>query len=331
MNKENNLVDVTSMPNSPLYKWFGENNMVKSLVKEQKLYKTWSHVYKVYSENSCAFADLKNPTEENIKSIIKETFGITSNCFGKKFHEAISGDGQELQKIAVLHSSSLIALLCFYRVNEQPLTMTIDGIECTFTKSYLECKNEIENNPHPSNIDVVLTGKNAKNESVILFLESKFSEYLTGGKKDEIKGYVYDEIYEAIGQLDNLKIQKENDMWSISSNSNTQHYCDGIKQMISHYLGVTNGFKKGHWGLSDTFNCADYQKVYLGEILFHFDDDIDNGKYDDYNALYRQLSSKLNAISKDNKLTVLPNVLSYQEIFSNSLLLDDKVKDFYCL
>lgn len=325
---------ISSLPGSPIYEWLGENDFVRGLVNSSKIYKTWSPRYKVYSKNSCSFADLKQPKEDDIRSIIKETFDITSPVFDEKFHEAISGDGQELKRIAVLHSSSLAALLCFYQVNEHPLTIKLNGVDCTFTKSFFECKNKVgkdeKGNIHYSNIDVILTGKNNNGDSVILFLESKFSEYLTGGKKEGISRFVYGDLYDKIEKIEGLTIKQKNKEITISSTSKKQHYCEGIKQMISHYLGITESFLNSY--------CNTYDNVCLGELLFHFDDEkTDSGMFDDYfddyNTLYKQLSTNLNSISRQNndKLIVLPEVLTYQSIFANNPILDKKVKEFYHL
>ncbi len=51
--------------------------------------------------------------------------------FCSKFVQAISGDGQEANKIMTLHSSSLASLLVFYSVSKNnPIYVMVDGKEC---------------------------------------------------------------------------------------------------------------------------------------------------------------------------------------------------------
>ncbi len=93
---------------------------------------------------------------------------------------AVSGSGQEGRRITTLHSSSLCALLHFYNIEEEPLLkLTLDTNKktrsVTFTQSFFEYQTPVFN--YPSNMDVVLLGKDDEGEEVALFLESKFSEY----------------------------------------------------------------------------------------------------------------------------------------------------------
>ncbi len=329
MNKNAKLVE---LPETKLYKGFFAPNAFVGNIKKQ-LYQTyWQGKY---SKNSCAFVDYNK--ERNKDDIVKETVDILEsvfkisnhNLFEKKFNEAISGDGQEWKRIAVLHSSSLIALLCFYSVNEDnPLSIIIDGEKCTFTESHFECKNKVgtdkSGKAHYSNMDVVLVGKTDDNKSVILFLESKFSEYLENGKYDGISNDVYGGIY---SKLENTKgvlnFEKNKNEWTISAPKNNPQYCAGIKQMISHYQGITKSFLGSM--------CDRYDKVFLGEILFDFGDSINGDYFENYCNIYRQLATKLNEINTSEKFKVLSEILTYQEVFNGGFKLGDKVKDFYSL
>ena len=267
-----------------------------------------------------------------IRNNLKDIFGIKSELFDQKYAMAISGDGQEYRRISTLHSSSLVALLCFYSVSEDhPLTMDIDGQTVEFYKSLFEQKNLIGKDAagkeHNSNMDVVLIGKNSADESVILFLESKFSEYLAHGKYDKIS-FVYDDIYNALtakGQqpIDGLNIVRGTDTWSISAAQGCpQQYCQGIKQMISHYLGIKNGFIKD--------KGKEYDHIYLGEILFKFPECMDKGhkSYDSYVGLYKQLARKLNRIYSEPKFKMFESSLTYQDLLRD-FELDEMVRKFY--
>ena len=105
--------------NNPIYKDFFFNN---KFVQTLEIHNTiWNGKD---SNNSFCLKD-KNTQKEEIPNILQRTFGIKEkNLFIKKYNEAISGDGQEWKRITTLHSSSLIALLCFYSVSEKhPLSI----------------------------------------------------------------------------------------------------------------------------------------------------------------------------------------------------------------
>ncbi|MGN0235419.1 MAG: PGN_0703 family putative restriction endonuclease [Paludibacteraceae bacterium] len=264
---------------------------------------------------------------------LKEIFGITNDIFGEKYGMAIAGDGLEYRRISTLHSSSLVALLCFYSLSkEHTLKMKVDGQEIEFYESRFEQKNSIgkdkRGKEHNSNMDVVLIGSNTQGESVILFLESKFSEYLSHGKYDKISD-VYDEVYYQLTAdqqpIDGLEIVRGDDMWSISAAPNRpQQYCQGIKQMISHYQGVQKGFIDSAKDI--------YDHIYLGEILFKLPEKVvaKHNSYNSYVGLYEQLAQKLNYINTCNKFKVLEATLSYQDMFKD-FDLDPNVRKFYDL
>lgn len=264
-------------------------------------------------------------------------FGLDHRAFGEKYLQAISGDGQEARRIRTLHSSSLLSLLCFYGVSKRrPLLLNFDGRSVKFIASIFEVKNYVgadeAGNGHYSNIDVVLIGKDLDTgKKIILFLESKFSEYLTWGKYCDISNHVYDEIYDQLKKgkyLERMGLKLEaslvnagySDLTSIKGK--TLHYAGGIKQMISHFLGVRN--------VADDNAYKDYD-IYLGEILFRFPDSIDAAgrKYNDYNQLCGILAEGLNSLS-DSKLKVIDQCLTYQDVFKDYKL-DKAVRAFYSL
>lgn len=321
------LISEQQLPQDKLYgHFFAENPLVQECLENGKLFQTyWQGAY---SKNSCSFIDMKNVSECQVCANLKDVFGITNELFEGKYCMAISGDGQEYRRISTLHSSSLVALLCFYSLSkDHPLMVEIDGQNVEFYKSLFEQKNPIDKEgQHNSNMDVVLIGRNDAGESVILFLESKFSEYLAHGKYDQIS-FVYDDIYRVLiadGQpIDGLEIKPGKDGWSITAMPNRpQQYCQGVKQMISHYLGIQNGFieDKG----------KEYDHIYLGEILFKFPESVDKKhmSYDSYVGLYKQLARKLNTINSEPKFKMLESSFTYQDLLRN-FRLDDKVREFY--
>ena len=101
--------------------------------------------------------------------------------FTQKTEQACSGSGEEALKITTMHSSSLCSLLCFYGISDKnKLEIKLeDDKTYVFTESFFEFQNEVIKGRSPSNMDVVLVGyeKENINQKVVLFLESKFTEY----------------------------------------------------------------------------------------------------------------------------------------------------------
>lgn len=271
------------------------------------------------------------------------SFDINKNkdTFAKKFQMACSGTGDELKKITTLHSSSLCALLFFFNVDNKKLVIPSLS-EYEFTESYFEFKNKVIG--YPSNIDVVLLGKNINTgKNVIFFLESKFSEYITGTKKEKVgKSYfksgcysapIYDFI--ANNNNNNFNFNKEKGF------CDSEKYNEGIKQMISHYYGIRN-FMEGNFfkDNEDVYkNIREYgaDEIILGEILFdNFAKDSGlTKKLDDYKSDYSNLAKIINEeYKKDEKkpenieFKVLEKSLSYSKL--EKYISDfPKIKKFY--
>ena len=264
-------------------------------------------------------------------------FGLNPKVFADKYQQAISGDGHEARRIRTLHSSSLLCLLCFYGVSEErPLSLNLEGHQVTFTSSQFEVKNLVGTDEtgkeHHSNMDVVLAGNDAQTgKKVILFLESKFSEYLSWGKYSGISNHVYKKTYAQLfncGVLERMGLKYEgsqdkpgySDLASVKGK--TMHYAGGIKQMVSHFLGVKNAAAGKQYEAYD---------LYLGEILFKFPDTIEDAlrKFNDYERLYMTLAEGLNYLSED-KFKILGQCLTYQDVFKDYDL-ERSVRAFYSL
>ena len=264
-------------------------------------------------------------------------FGLDWIIFADKYLQATSGDGQEARRIRTPHSSSLLCLLCFYGVSEErPLNLMVEGRQVRFTSSQFEVKNPVGTDEtgkeHNSNMDVVLYGKDSQTgKKVILFLESKFSEYLTWGKYSGISNHIYQKTYTRLFNgrvLERMGLKYEDcpdkpgysELASIKGK--TLHYAGGIKQMVSHFLGVKNAAAGKQY--------EDYD-IYLGEILFKFPDSIEDAqrKFNDYDGLYKTLAEGLNQLS-ENKFKVLGQCLTYQNVFKDYDL-EETVRSFYSL
>ena len=291
------------------------------------------------SRNSYCFTSSDNA----IKQVLEEVFEINSPLFDEKFEQAISGDGNEKYRIARLHSSSLLCLLHFYGVSkEKPLKLLLGSKVCTFTKSKFEVKTfvglDAGNKEHYSNMDVVLEGTDVHGHRVILFLESKFSEYLSGGEIQDISP-IYNEIYEKIAPIGGEIEFKTNTLKSINR-KRTGHYCAGLKQMVSHYMGITNAINGQYGSKSDT----DYKElsdatIYLAEIVFP----LEHPKLEDYRMLHADLSQKLNKKAIEDifqtkaehsapSFYIVDTLLEYPDVFNygnNNQLVEGIVDTFY--
>ena len=283
------------------------------------------------------------PTEDNDKfKTLEQAFNIIlpSNCAPKKNHslfrtrflEAAYGKGSELREITQLNSSALVALMCFYPVNElNPIKITLvaDGTKHTLslTELHLEKENPVYSPNRPSSIDIALYGKDVSSgENVVLFLESKFGEYFN--HKNYRAGASYKDFYRDIVSEQNLlrDISFKADESGVEVNGPTQ-YCEGIKQMISHYIGSEKSYELNQ----------ENRTIYLGTILFDFSSLAPDSKnsLEDYKTCYKGLARILNSIANNHKkdIRIIDDAFTYQEFFSKvgEFKLEEDVKEFYKL
>ena len=281
---------------------------------------------------------------EDVFGTIQRIFGINESARGL-FEAATSGDGNEKSRILTLHSSSLLAFLCFNGVANHPIT--IDGI--VYDEVMFEVKNDVIDASlgKPSNIDVLLMGDNRKK---LLFLESKFTEYLSGGKVT--LSNKYRDLYIKLQKLNlpfNIKFinvlqesdnsHKEPDIKEgirLYTEEKTSEYLYGIKQAFSHLLGIATGpAKKQTKGNEDYTRSLleNADEIKFASIVFN----CDNKKFDDYKLLYESVFENSDVIKdtikdvlkkRELKLTIVPHLLQYQEVFQANFL-HEKVREFY--
>lgn len=266
------------------------------------------------------------------------------------FRDVSSGKGFERRRITQLNSSSLLAFLCFWDIKNKPVT--IDGTQ--YDKVYFEVENKVFDNP--SSVDILLI---SSDDRTWLFLESKFTEPLTPTNYYRIKEKYYP-LYQEIIKNDKLqlsiselerRINKKGDIiidFKLSDAAGRKEYFGGIKQMISHLIGVIQGFDKRE----KLEGIGTPNHILLGSILYDFSKEKDsdlNKNYLDYVDFYKRIFTTENSIEimkiiadcKDVKvnhdllkISMLNRPLTYQEVFSNSLntnCLMSKVKAFYNL
>ena len=314
--------------------------------------------YKTPSHNSYCFGG-----KEKAELLIK-IFGIFDpKLFKEKFNMAVSGSGQEILKISTLHSSSLCALLHFYNVTEKnPLIFSdlqTDKKKRTikFTKSFFEYKSPVINNP--SNMDVILIGKDQDtNEDIVFFLESKFSEYYlsAANKSGNIsRKYLWHEfskplIYNYVRSIFGLQIININTEYFKLVSETEPFYIDGIKQMISHYVGVRNVLNKNYYEDNDPDNASKQKEikdainegnngegsiVVLGEIVFdryigglELRPGLKCGAI--YSKRYEEMAEQIGMLIRDIKqFEILKKELGYSLFLTNKFVKEEKIHQFY--
>lgn len=301
------------------------------------------------SHSSYSFKNLYEEESDSKEKTLNKIFHFEDPVlFHKKFVDAVSGF--EKGRILTLHSSSLCALLFFYNVTkENPLEFP-DFPNIEFTKSYFEFKTPVLT--EPSNMDVLLTGINkVTKRKVVLFLESKFSEYLKTSCELIGLSYLntdstnrfYNEIF--LEQL-NLKFVKENNEIKKKFiekkiekegfklefiNKNQPFYIDGIKQLISHYIGICN-FARGNISDKEKREIDRNTEIYFAEILF--DKNIMNIKCDCSNKSYYEMYSEkytefVKLLPLNELIEIKPNVLTYSSLLKTKHKFEKNIIEFY--
>ena len=292
---------------------------------------------------------------ENAAKVIKAVYEIENEeLFDRQYAKAVSGNGNETEKILTLHSSSRLALLTFYNVDEEhPITLNLEGRAVEFNFSTFEFKNPVIG--YPSNMDVVLISTDRK---TVLFLESKLSEYyMSAGNKsaaistqyatNKYSKCFYDpEWLESIG-IDTTYNPDDSSPkeFVLSMKDNQVNYLDGFKQMISHFIGICRRIEEpGKRIASDKGIEADTilsiiedseSTVYLGEILYdklRLPDGCDEldpqDVLKDYGKLYSRLADKMNEQISSDRFIVLSEGLKYSEVFCKANI-EAMTADFY--
>jgi hypothetical protein len=214
-------------------------------------------------------ADLREKVREELKKYWKEgefnaysdkyqyyVSDVNENLFGKgmlEVHRRMfeEGSGSELEdipaKAKAIDSSSMLSYNFFRNINEN-CSVEIDGIE--YNKVLFEVKlRTLKVRSSPANMDVVLV---SRDENTVLFIESKFLEYLENGSADFSDSYIKQDSY----------YTDENDEWSdlLEMSNKFQNKRDrynyGIKQNICHLIGISNlrQSKKAREWFKNTYN-----------------------------------------------------------------------------
>ncbi len=245
----------------------------------------------------------KNSLSFNDKASIASSFGLPlEESFSKHIENAES-------RICTLHSSALLPLLLFYQISPgNKLYVRIKSELIAFDDVRFEVPNKVFHSSFPSKIDVALI---SHSQQTILYLESKFTEYLTGSSSEKIAD-AYVKTFSELG-IELIDHRIEGNLFG-----NPIIYGDGIKQFVAHFIGVCKGgtprneveiyIKKGY-------------KTYLGEIVYKFNSKEATERYESYAILYSNianiLKNKLASSEKTGKGTVV-EVQDFQEIIRNA-------------
>jgi len=223
------------------------------------------------------------------ESMVDEShfYDFRQNIFGGKMKPEfikmfMDGDGNELvSKACAVHSSSMLGYNFFHWISEEQ-PFTYEGIQ--YTKVLFEVKIRVlKKSRKPANMDIVLTNDNGD----ILFIESKFLEYLHSKSFSILNSYKEIESYYCSGEK-----------WSIFiKNYNAQkkgQYWDGIKQEICHLIGLTN-WANGMTtidGLSSYNDAKDYKFI---NLVFepHKNYKEEHESFENYHKLYLDLHTNL--------------------------------------
>lgn len=298
-----------------------------------------------------AFSCAPQESEEKLWRIFGNSVNIPE-AFDVAFKEATNGPGYERRRITQLNSSSLLALLCFWNVSkEHPIT--INHVE--YTEVYFEVENTVFD--HDSSVDILLV---SEKESTWLYLESKFTEPLNPTNRLWLSDKYYD-IYKSIRECLKLNISErktrehkergeivKREEFEITQNK--KRYYGGIKQMISHMIGLLKGASdKANARYKEVYKKGLPKSIILGAILYDFSkSDVNEFKnlYDDYMSFYedsfssqngKSIISKINDclggtnVYKESSICVMPQVLTYQDVFGKQKpkFLMSKVGQFY--
>ena len=196
-------------------------------------------------------------------------------------------------------------------------------------------------------MDIVLFGKDkCEEQDIILFLESKFSEYFIDAnnvKNGISRQYLREDrvsapLYES-SMLKRLGLRREDEdkgHFKLETIGEQQIYIEGIKQMISHFTGITNVINgklyKGkkpanHKEVDKAIQNKEY-KIILGEIVF--DRIIEKLEGGNFSKEYHELSLGIaEQIKGNDRFEIITEELGYSLFKGSDHKIEPKIKAFY--
>ena len=300
---------------------------------------------------------------------INEVFGTKIQC--SDYDVVANGEGNEEDKIDTVYSSSLQSLLAFYNVgDDNPIKIDVDGKSYSFNKVLFEYENPVIG--YPSSVDVVLLNEE---KGDIAFIESKCLEVIRDssneGKKAIGISYFHandKSSYKQALKLNQLDLEKIgiiyptttkfngrevtydetgvyiNNVSGLSKiksavnsvNGNSFVYSEGIKQVLSHLIGIQNFRNVSNYGYGDRivdhkkFKTIFYIELYNAFPGLGFDKQIEN--FENHISTVKAVIKSKD--EKDRKLVDYFISISYQELFKNNSNFkfadkDNKVKKYF--
>lgn len=284
-------------------------------------------------------------------ALFRERFGITADneeAFNAAFIAVTEGEGNEIAKINSVISSALLPLLVFYKLyipkDGLYVSLTINGETIKFTKSFFEVRNKVIG--RPSCVDVALVSEDGK---TLLFLESKLTEMFEDSSDKKEYGKSYKPLYCGItieNALENGGIVVDKEATNLILQSKKPQYLEGIKQTISHLIGLVKGPQNAD-DQKDYIKAFERARRFIYSPIRYDTSNLLIDQPDESSAfvtLYEKVIGengdviletienwvKVNKSAK--KIEINPTVLTYQSfIKDNPSWLDEKVKIFYCL
>lgn len=327
-----------------------ESKISRALAKELvsnsgiKTFESKSHSLLLFNENY-------------ISSLFSERFDVGADYeqFEQAFRIVTNGVGNEIAKINSVISSSLLSLLVLYKLfnnksDNISLHLKLNNQDYIFTQALFEVRNKVIG--YPSCVDVVLKAT----DGTLLFLESKFTEYLDSRKPSEKYGSGYCRLYNNLKEVfktADLSVKTDDDALVIDANGG-EKYIEGIKQSISHLIGLVQGPQQSN---DETYE--DVYKEYLplyqsaprliyGTVLFDPSKILPESAvaFNDYIHLYEKaignngerIVSEIKAQFKSEYnpvIEVLRTPITYQQILKDNETykkkIPDRILEFYQL
>ena len=341
------------------YEYFTKNDSLGSNCFKQNSEKF------LVSKNSCFLND------------IRKYFDLPESGLTCRYYESvISGEGNEKEKIDSVYSSSLQSFLFFQTIgqNQNDIKTSIkilfdSNTTETFDEVHFEYKNKVIGSP--SSIDVVLVNRVKKS---ICFIESKLLE-IVRDSIDKNNKKISDSAYKEVGI--SYFLDKGNGFYKLNLmpedwvamgigkdinrylkkvrgkgygnqevrqlKGNTFVYPYGIKQVLSHLIGIVNFYSKideDHYYKNDydpIHNHEDFENIYFLELYNDLPGFTDFGKesetkLNNFKSHFNKVKEIVTNRNKDSLLFPRIFIKSYQDLYKNNKsLINDKIKDYYHL
>lgn len=257
--------------------------------------------------------------------------------------------GNEIVKINSVVSSALLPLLVFYKLylpkKGNAITLKIGEETNVFTRAFFEVRNNVVG--FPSCVDVALVSQDGE---TLLFLESKLTEMFEDTTDYKEYGTSYKPLYEKKGikcALNENGITIDESASNLVLHSEPQ-YLEGIKQTISHIIGLVRGpveakdqedyisaYKKAKRFIYfpiryDTSEMLKDQPDESSRFAALYSNVVGSHRKEILKDIQEWAKIKLPKTNCDKMIDIQSTMLTYQELVKeNPNWLDQKVKIFY--